>query len=109
MEGGLQTALIGGSPSSTAATRRSSIPSSLTRLVRPWAPPTIATARRGRSNVLASIATSSSLAAPSTGGECSRARSRPSASTAIDGFAALGTTRTVTVTPPGIGRATLLD
>ena len=104
--GGLHTARLE-SPASTAAARRSSIPASFTRLVRACAPPTIATAPRGRSNVRASSATSSSLAAPSTGGECSRARSTPSGSTVSDGFEALGTTLTVTVTPPGVGRATL--
>jgi len=75
------------------------MPSTFTRLVRACAPPVIVTARRGTPNALASSSTSSSLAAPSTGGDFKRTFSEPSASTAaIPGFDARGITLTVRIT-----------
>jgi hypothetical protein len=66
--------------------------------VRTCAPPTIVTALRGTPYAFASTSTSSALAAPSTGGDCSRTLSEPSGSTEIPGFDARGTTFTVSTT-----------
>ena len=94
------------SPSRDAAVS-ASIPTTLTRFCRERSPATIDTARFGTCSALASTSMSSSLAAPSTGGDCSRTSSASPRVPARPERRARGITRTLNAAPSAVRSITI--